>query len=353
MRDTNLGSEIIQGKGGGERIRIDTHNHIYTKRYLQAVSKYGPQAGWSIKQDSMTGKEMLYGERGYPFVLTQSCYDMEERLKELNNARISMQVMSPSEPFFDFLEIADSKKLAMQVNDEIATITDKYPTRFAGLAGLPLNDIGASVEETRRAVKDLGLKGVILPTKVNGGRSIASPEFDELFEEFDRLSLAVFIHPTLPAGAEKYREFFLGMMILYPHETSITVAELLFNGALEKYKRMKIMVADLGGALPLMVGRMFRFYSAIDECRKNLRKEPLEYIKNIFFENGSEFYEHSMNCCYDMAGAGQIVLGTNHPSPIVAFKEAVGSIERMDVPNSEKEMMLYSNAKKLFSLDTI
>ena len=353
MRDTNLGSEIIQGKGGGERIRIDTHNHIYTKRYLQAVSKYGPRAGWSIKQDSKTGKNILYGERGYPFVLTQSCYDMEERIKELNNARISMQVMSPSEPFFDFLEIPDSKKLAVQVNDEIAAIAEKYPSRFAGLAGLPLNDVGASVEETRRAVKDLGLKGVILPTKVNGGRTIASPEFDELFEEFDRLSLPLFIHPTLPAGAERYREFFLGMMILYPHETSITVSELLFKGILEKYKKMKIMVADLGGALPLMVGRMFRFYSAIEECRKNLKKEPLEYIKSVYFENGSEFYKHSMRCCYEMTGAEKIVLGTNHPSPIVAFNDAVESIERMEVPDTEKDMMLYTNAKNLFSLDTI
>ena len=336
-----------------ERIRIDTHNHVYTKSHLDAISKHGSRAGWSIKKNLRTGMDMLYGERGYPFILTRSCYDMEERIKELDNARISMQVTSPSEPFFDFLELDESIRLARQVNNEIAAIAEKHPTRLAGLAGLPLNDVGAAIEETRRAVQDLGLKGVILPTKVCSERTIGSAEFEELFKEFDRLSLPVFIHPTLPVGAEKYREYFLGMMILYPHETSITIAELLFEGLLEKYQKMKIMVADLGGALPLMVGRMFRFYSAIEECRKNLKREPLEYIKRINYENGSEFYAHSMKCCYEMSGAGQIVLGTNHPSPIVAFNDAVDSIERMDVSDAEKDMMLYSNAKKLFSLDTI
>jgi len=129
---------------------------------------------------------------------------------------------------------------------------------------------------------------------------------------------------------------------------------MLFRGTLEKYQHMKIMVADLGGALPLMAGRMFRFYAGIEESRKNLKKEPLEYLKKIYYENGSEFYKHSMKCCYDMTGPGQIVLGTNHPSPIVAFNDAVESIEGMDdVDDYEKEMMLYSNAKQLFSLDTI
>lgn len=349
----NLTSRAAVKHNGDERIRIDTHNHVYTKSHLDAIKKLGGLAGWSIRNDPKSGMDMLYGERGYPFVLTKSCYDMEERIKELDDAHISMQVVSPSEPFFDFLEVEDSKRLASKVNNEIAGIAERYPSRFAGLAGLPLGDVGASIEETRRAVRDLGLKGVIIPTKVRGEKAISSPEFEELFDEFDRLSLPVFIHPTLPVGAERYRKYFLGMMMLYPHETNITVAELLFGGFLERFQRMKIMVADLGGALPLMVGRMFRFYSAIEECRKNLKKEPIEYLRNIYFENGSEFYKHSMKCCYEFTGPGQIVLGTNHPSPIVAFNDAVGSIERMDVSEAEKEMMFHSNAKKLFSLNEI
>lgn len=335
-------------------LRVDVHNHIYPKVHIDAVVKYGAPRGWSIRKNPITGEEMLYGERGYPFTISRSASDPEFRVKELDSAGITMQIVSPSEPWFDFLPTTkDSVELAREFNDETSRIVEKYPDRFAGLAGLPLGDIDSAIEETRRAVRDLGLKGVIIPTMVRGEIAISQQEFDPLFEEFDRLSLPVFIHPTLPAGAERYREYFLGMIILYPQQTSITIAELLFRGSLERFKRMKIMVADLGGALPLMAGRMFRFYEEIKESGKNLKKAPLEYLKQIFFENGSEFYQFAMKCCYDMTGPERILLGTNHPSPIVAFKEAIQSIENLDVPEEDKIMMRYRNAKELFHLNNL
>ena len=333
--------------------RIDVHNHIYPKVHIDAILKFGARKGWSIRKNPRTGSDMLYGNRGYPFNLTKSASDPECRITELDSAKISFQILSPSEPWFDFLPLRQSVKLVREFNEETARIVGKYPERFAGLAGLPLNDIGSAIEEARRAVKDLGLRGVIVPTKVLGKRAISSPEFDTLFAEFDRMSIPVFIHPTLPVGAERYRDFFLGMIALYPHETSITISELLFRGSLEKFKRMKIMVADLGGGLPLMAGRMFRFFEGIEESRRNLRKSPLEYLKQIYFENGSEFYPFAMKCCYEMIGPQRILFGTNHPSPIVAFKDAVQSIENLEIPEKEKEMMRYKNAKELFNLENI
>ena len=336
-----------------ELLRVDVHNHIYPKVHIDAVLKFGGPAGWSIKHNPKTGGEMLYGDRGYPFALTRSASDMEFRITELDFAKITMQVLSPSEPWFDFLPLKESVQLSREFNDETAKISEKYPEKFAGLAGLPLNDIDSAIEETSRATKDLGLKGVIIPTKVSGERAVSSPEFDPLFAEFDRLSLPVFIHPTLPVGAVRYRDYFLGMIALYPHETSITIAELMFRGSLEKFKRIKIMVADLGGALPLIAGRMFRFFEAIEESRTNLKKTPLEYLKEIYFENGSEFYPYAMKCCYDMTGPEKILLGTNHPSPIVAFNDAVQSIENLGVPEADKEKMRYKNAKDLFGLSNL
>ena len=333
-----------------KRERIDVHSHIYTIEHLKTIERFGALAGWKLMNNA--GVRMLYGERGYPFVITQSCYDMEERVKELDKAGVTRQILSPSEPFFDFLEdTKESVKLARSVNDEVSKISETNRDRFAGLAGLPLNDVGASVDEARRACKDLGLKGVILPTKVQGNREITSEEFSELFRALDMLGATIFIHPTLPSGAEQYRKYFLGMMVLYPYESGLTIAKMIFSGMLDKYTKIKIMVADLGGALPMLSGRMFRFYSSIPECKADLKKEPSEYLKDrIFYENGSEFYRYSMRCCYEMVGASHILFGTNHPSPIVAFQDAIDSVESFDISTEEKDMILHQNARKLFSL---
>jgi aminocarboxymuconate-semialdehyde decarboxylase len=337
-----------------DRIRVDVHNHIYPKVHIDAVLKHGASKGWSIRKNPKSGADMLYGERGYPFTLTRSASDMDFRVQELDKAGITMQILSPSEPWFDFLPtIRECNDLARSFNDETAKIVERYPERFAGLAGLPLNDIDYAIEEVHRAVRNLGLKGVIIPTAVQGERQISAPEFDRLFEEFDKSSLPVFIHPTLPVGAERYRDYFLGMITLYPQQTSLTISHLLFRGSLERFSRLRIMVADLGGGLPLMAGRMYRFYEAIDDSRQNLTTTPLEYLKQIFYENGSEFYPYAIKSCYEMAGAKKILLGTNHPSPIVAFADAVESIENLDVPEEEKQMMRYKNAKELFRLTNL
>jgi aminocarboxymuconate-semialdehyde decarboxylase len=42
-----------------------------------------------------------------------------------------------------------------------------WPQRFAGLATLPVQDVGAAVDELERAVQVLGLKGAELDTVVN------------------------------------------------------------------------------------------------------------------------------------------------------------------------------------------
>jgi aminocarboxymuconate-semialdehyde decarboxylase len=331
---------------------IDVHNHIYVRSHLKAIEEYGPLKGWTIRKDP-SGGQMLYGERGYPFGLSRTCYDMEERIKALDAAGIDFQVMSPSEPFFDFVDALKSAELARTVNDEIADTVEKYHTRFAGLAGLPLNEPGSAVDEAKRATRDRGLKGVIIPTKVNGERSLAMPEFDELWKAFSDLTIPVFLHPTLPKGAEAYKQYFLGMMVVYPSETSIVVAQMIFRGLFDKYPNVKVMLADLGGALPIIAGRMERFYSAIQETRRDVKMQPLQYLKRFYYENGSEFFAASMNCALSLAGSTHMLLGTNYPSPIGELSDALKSIESLEIGEEEKKSIFYRNAKELFSLEQI
>jgi aminocarboxymuconate-semialdehyde decarboxylase len=82
---------------------------------------------------------------------------------------VDVQVISIHTPFFGYdLDPAPGRQLARDVNDEIATMTRQWPTRFAGLATLPAQDVGATVKELERAVHVLGLKGAELDTVMHG-----------------------------------------------------------------------------------------------------------------------------------------------------------------------------------------
>jgi len=41
-------------------------------------------------------------------------------------------------------------------------VTSRYPDKFMALAKLPISSPGAAIEETKRASRDLGMKGVLI-----------------------------------------------------------------------------------------------------------------------------------------------------------------------------------------------
>jgi predicted TIM-barrel fold metal-dependent hydrolase len=92
----------------------------------------------------------------------------EERLRDMDEQGVDVQVISVATPLFGYyLDAAQGRQLAREVNDEIAAMTRQWPARFAGLATLPVQDVAAAIDELARAVQVLGLKGAELDTVVN------------------------------------------------------------------------------------------------------------------------------------------------------------------------------------------
>src|SRR5262249_46648473 len=76
----------------------------------------------------------------------------EERLKDMDEQGVDVHVVSIHTPLFSYhLDAAKGRQLARDVNDEIAGMTRQWPQRFAGLATLPVQDVGAAIHELERA----------------------------------------------------------------------------------------------------------------------------------------------------------------------------------------------------------
>jgi aminocarboxymuconate-semialdehyde decarboxylase len=326
---------------------IDVHNHWYPLQYLEVLSEHGRRLGWEVATGG-DGVPVLRSIRGYVFRCTKATNNPDVRVGEMNSGGLDMQIMSISEPWVDFLPPPQSIKLARLVNEDIANACEKYPDRLAGMATVPLNDVGAAVDEIDRGVRELGLKGVIVPTRVNGEEPLTVDRHFPIFEAASRYGIPVFIHPALPPGTETMRKNLTGLMVGYPSETTLIIADLIVGGLLDRLQDLKILLADLGGALPFVVGRLVRFYEAFDELRKKITHEPTYYLRRMFYENGAAAHPIAMNFLYQLVGPRNIMLGSNHPSPIGHFSKCIESIRSMDVPEEEKEMMLHSNAARLF-----
>ena len=173
---------------------IDIHAHLMPQCLWKTVdagqtwhgSRYEPGAGLgAVVRD---GKRIAIQSPKLRFT-------PEERLQDMDAQGVDVQVISIHTPLFGYdLDLAEGRQLAREVNDEIADMTRQWPARFAGLATLPVQDVGAAVAELERAVNTLGLKGAELDT-VMQGHTWDEPQFLPLFKAAEALGAVLFFHP--------------------------------------------------------------------------------------------------------------------------------------------------------------
>jgi aminocarboxymuconate-semialdehyde decarboxylase len=131
-----------------------------------------------------------------------NCFDVNARLREMDENNISMQVLSTIPVLFNYSceNVQDILELSRELNDHIASICRQYPTRFIGLGTIPLQAPKLAIEELHRCVKELGLKGVQIGTHVNEW-NLDHDELDQFWCEVEKLDACVFIHPwDMPVG---------------------------------------------------------------------------------------------------------------------------------------------------------
>jgi len=128
---------------------------------------------------SATGKTMLQ-EGGLPATtMHQRLYDLDLQLDDMAQAGVDLSVLSC------LLGWSAPLEECRFINDDLAAIQKKYPRRFVGLAQAPILDGQAALAELRRAINDLGLRGVTITSQVNG-LSLDSPKLHDFMRPIAR-----------------------------------------------------------------------------------------------------------------------------------------------------------------------
>jgi aminocarboxymuconate-semialdehyde decarboxylase len=296
------------------------------------------------------GFTVRHGKRS-PIQTPKLRFTPEERLQDMDAQGVDVQVISIHTPLFSYdLDPAQGRQLARDVNDEIATMARQWPSRFAGLATLPVQDVGAAVEELERAVHVLGLKGAELDT-VMQGHNWDEPQFLPLFKAAEALGAVLFFHPQpqdnlLLLRTDKYG---LANSIGVPVEDALVVATLIFGGILDACPALKVCIAHGGGPACFGMGRLDRGWQVRSEARRHIHKPPSTYQRRLYYDCVTNS-ETALRFLIDQVGVDRVVLGSDwpfvqwEPSP-VAWVQGLPSLTP-----EEKSKILWENLEQLLGL---
>jgi aminocarboxymuconate-semialdehyde decarboxylase len=329
-------------------MKIDIHNHFYPAKFLKQLEKVGSTIGITIETDEW-GRQLLVQHGNRLVTITPPMNNVNKRIEDMDQSGFDTQILTLSAPSVDIFPVEIGETLAKVVNDEIARVCQEDSDHFMAFATLPFIDPDRTVKELERCIDSLGFKGACMGTNINGmglDDQILYP-FYECMADYD---LPIHIHPRAPADKETYKDYRLVPMIGFEMELCIAVVRLIMGGVMERFPNLKFIVSHLGGALPYLAERVQNCYEAYPECQENISGPAKDYLKRFYYDTVS-FFEPALMCAYAFVGARRLILGSDYPHVIGDISEAVTSIEHLDIPQTDKEMIYSANILRLIHKD--
>lgn len=293
---------------------IDVHAHVVIGETMGAAGRFGPEIGAHADKTPWfrVGDYRLDGVRyeGGPFM------EADLRIKRMDQAGIDFQVLSPNPlTYFHFIEAREAIAFCRMHNDALKRIVDANGGRLSGFCALPMQDVGAAVEELHRSVRELGLLGAAIGT--DNPRTLDDPANDRLYQAFVDLDVPLSIHPGPagldgPPGDPRLRRFDLDVIIGFAAQEAIAVASLIYGGVLDRHPRLDICMSHGGGSSAYLLGRLARGARKRPWARAEIRPDGAfeERYRRLWFdthlnsERSVEFFEETV-------GTERLVYGTN------------------------------------------
>ncbi len=306
--------------------RIDFHFHLIPQFYRDAVYEAG------------TG----------PAIGRYPDWSPEAALDLMDANGIEVAVLSLAQPGVQFGEPSKAAALARRCNSYAAETKMRWPQRFGGFAVVPMWDLEDAQREIAYALDELELEGVCLFASY-GEKFLGDPAFDPVLETLNARDAVVFVHPALHPSSRMLALPWPGFMMEYLFDTTRAAVNLVFGGAIERFARIRFVLAHAGGLMPYFAWRL-SVAPMIDIRMKQLsREEVYGRLKRFWYDNALSPAAETMECLGAVASPDRIVFGTDWPfanAKVVA--EAVRTYEGVAMPQTQRGSIDRSNALALF-----
>lgn len=276
----------------------------------------------------------------------------EERIALMDESGVAVQVLSVTTPALHNLEPEESVALARKTNDLIAATIAKHPDRFQGFATLPMAAPAEAARELERAVKELGLTGVMSCGRTRE-KNLDHADFLPLFETAARLGAPVFIHPQIPQRAVRdvyYSGFgepidtaFAAFALGWHYEAGIQFVRLMLAGVFDKFPDLQIVLGHWGEVVLFFLERLNVLARVAP-----LKQPVVEYIKkNLYVTPSGMWSQEYLRRTVEIVGRERLLFSTDYPYQYKPGRPGVQFMEGAALSAEEKELFAHGNWERL------
>jgi aminocarboxymuconate-semialdehyde decarboxylase len=292
---------------------VDVHAHVLFPEVMGRCGAAGPEMGVRDGVSFFRSADyVLTGVRftGSPFS------DLDLRLQAMDRLGINHQILSPNPLTYFYAQPRDiAAEFCAAQNDAMAAAVRAHPSRFSGLAQLPMQAPDLAVAELRRAVLGLGLLGAYMGSDF-AGVELSAADLDPVWQALCDLNVPVVVHPApvdveRPAAAQHgARRWDLDIVIGFAADETAAVAQLIFGRVLDRFPKLRVQIPHAGGTAPYLKGRL-KTALARRPWARGLLGRPFESLWSQLSFDCLAGTDEAMRFVIAAEGTDRVMLGTN------------------------------------------
>jgi aminocarboxymuconate-semialdehyde decarboxylase len=280
-------------------------------------------------------------------------FEPTELIEHHEAAGIATAVVSDPHIWYGALDPSDIVR-TREYNDFAAELTRAHPGRLVALGTVTPWRGDGHLREAERAVSELGLSGLALPTS-DGGRYLDSVP-DAFWELVTGLDVPLFLHPGgTVVGQELMDMYRLGEVCGRPLDTTVTLARFVLTGTFERHPRLRLLCSHAGGAICTIADRLdfgheLRHYAPLGPWGEvELREPPSAHVARLYLDTVT-YGTAGLRPALDRVGAHRLLYGSDRPPVPLDHERTIGYVRALDLPEAEQAAVLSGNARELFRL---
>jgi len=248
---------------------------------------------------------------------------------------------------------AEACQLARRINEQLADIVSKHPTRFGAMATLPaLAATDGVLGEMAYALDALKLDGVATTTSTND-IYLGDTRYDPWFEEMNRRCVTLFVHPV-PAKASRSVDLGIDVSILeFMFDTTRMLTNMIFSGAKNRFSNIKIISTHGGGTIPYLMTRIETLEQVFGAGKDRAHLSPAEIregLASFYYDLTAATSPAQLFGLQQVVPLSHLVMGFDNPfMPEWTFPPAIQDMQRWNgFSETEVSSIAHKNAESLY-----